>query len=52
MPCNVLVIEQGQNKIEIAAVNPLASMQAITNPSLGAIATEVSDKLKKVIDNL
>ena len=52
MPCNVLVIEQGQNKIEIAAVNPIASMQAITNPSLGNIALEVTNKLKKVIDNL
>jgi uncharacterized protein (DUF302 family) len=52
MPCNVLVIEQGQNKIEIAAVNPIASMQAITNPSLGNIALEVTNKLRKVIDNL
>ena len=47
MPCNVLVIEQGQNKIEIAAVNPIASMQAITNPSLGNIALEVTNKLKR-----
>jgi uncharacterized protein (DUF302 family) len=52
MPCNVLVIEQGQNKIEIAAVNPIASMQAITNPALGDIALEVTNKLKKVIENL
>jgi uncharacterized protein (DUF302 family) len=52
MPCNVLVIEQGQHKIEIAAVNPIASMQAITNPSLGDIALEVTNKLKKVIDSL
>jgi uncharacterized protein (DUF302 family) len=52
MPCNVLVIEQMQNKIEIAAVNPIASMQAITNPSLGEIALEVTNKLKKVIDSI
>ena len=52
LPCNVLVIEQGQNKIEIAAVNPVASMQAITNPSLGDVALEVTNKLKRVIDNL
>jgi uncharacterized protein (DUF302 family) len=52
MPCNVLVIEQGQNKIEVAAVNPIASMQAITNPSLEDIALEVTNKLKKVIENL
>jgi uncharacterized protein (DUF302 family) len=52
LPCNVLVIEQGLNKIEIAAVNPVASMQAITNPGLGDVALEVTNKLKRVIDNL
>ncbi len=52
LPCNVLVIEQGQNKIEIAAVNPVASMQAITNPSLGDVALEVTNKLKRVISSL
>lgn len=52
LPCNVLVIEQEQNKIEIAAVNPLASMQAITNPLLGDVALQVTEKLKKVIETL
>lgn len=52
LPCNVLVIEQGQNEIEISAVNPVASMQAIANPSLGNVALEVTNKLKNVIDNL
>jgi uncharacterized protein (DUF302 family) len=52
LPCNVLVIEQDQDKIEIAAVNPIASMQAIENPVLGDVAMQVTDKLKKVIDIL
>ena len=52
LPCNVLVIEQSQDKIEIAAVNPIASMQAITNPTLGEIAQQVTAKLKNVIDTL
>jgi uncharacterized protein (DUF302 family) len=52
LPCNVLVIEQGQNKIEVAAVNPIASMQAIVNPDLGEVAQQVTEKLKIVIDNL
>ena len=52
LPCNVLVIEQGQNKIEIAAVNPVASMQAITNPALEETALEVTNKLRRVINNL
>ncbi len=52
LPCNVLVIEQAEYKIEVAAVNPIASMQAIVNPVLGDIAQQVTDKLKKVIVDL
>ena len=52
LPCNVLVIEQAENEIEIAAVNPIASMQAIVNPALGEVALQVTDKLKKVIVDL
>ena len=52
LPCNVLVIEQAENEIEVAAVNPIASMQAIVNPALGEVAQQVTDKLKKVIVDL
>ncbi len=52
LPCNVLVIEQGQNKIEVAAVNPIASMEAISNPVLGDLALQVTGKLKNLIEAL
>ena len=52
LPCNVLVIEQGQNKIEVAAVNPIASMQSITNQALGDVALQVTAKLKNLIEAL
>jgi len=52
LPCNVLVIEQGLNIIEVAAVNPIASMQAIANPALGDIALQVTDILKNLIKAL
>ena len=52
LPCNVLVIEQKSGQIEIAAVNPLASMQAISNPELGIVAEEITNILKTVIENL
>ncbi|MHB8261941.1 MAG: DUF302 domain-containing protein [Bacteroidia bacterium] len=52
LPCNVLVIEQEKNTIEIAAVNPIISMLAIQNPALGDIAKQVTDKLKKIIENI
>lgn len=52
LPCNVLVIEQADRQIEIAAVNPIASMQAIESPALADLAGEITGKLKKVIENL
>lgn len=52
LPCNVIVQEKLPGIVEVSAVDPIASMQAVANTSLGPVATEVRDKLKKVIDNL
>ncbi|MBL1232490.1 MAG: DUF302 domain-containing protein [Vicingaceae bacterium] len=52
LPCNVIVEEHEGGQVEVAAVNPMASMQAVENSSLNAIAKEVQAKLKNVIDNL
>jgi len=52
LPCNVIVEENSDGKVEVSAVDPIASMQAVENDSLGSVAVEVRDKLKKVIDNL
>ncbi|MBS4033503.1 MAG: DUF302 domain-containing protein [Ignavibacterium sp.] len=52
LPCNVIVIEQGFNRIEIAAVDPVSSMQAVKNENLSSIADEIRAKLKKVLDSL
>jgi uncharacterized protein (DUF302 family) len=52
LPCNVIVQEKVKGQIEVSAVDPAASMQAVENAALTKIATEVRDSLKKVIDNL
>ncbi len=52
LPCNVIVQEHEEGKIEVSAVDPIASMQAINNPNLRDVATEVGLKLKKVIESL
>lgn len=52
LPCNVIVIEQAPGQIEVAAIDPIASMQAVSNPNLGKVANEVQRKLKKVVDSL
>jgi uncharacterized protein (DUF302 family) len=51
LPCNV-IIQEKENGVEIAAVDPVASMQAIDNPKLGEIADEIQKRLHKVIDSL
>ena len=52
LPCNVIVQDLGNGKIEVAAVNPIESMKAITNPELGDVAGQVTEMLKKVIEEL
>jgi len=52
LPCNVIVQELAEGKIEIAAVDPVASMIAIENQKLKNIAGQVQAKLKRVIDRL
>ena len=52
LPCNVVVEENNDGRVEVSAVDPVASMQAVKNESLGSIAEEVRSKLKKVIDQL
>lgn len=52
LPCNVIVQEHENGAIEISAVDPIASMMAVSNPKLDKISEEVQSKLKKVIDRL
>jgi len=52
LPCNVIVQEISPDEIEVAAVDPVASMQAVENPSLFGIAEKVQEKLKNVVMNL
>jgi len=52
LPCNVIVQEHEDGKVEVTAVDPAASMMAIKNDALDAIAAEVRGKLSRVITNL
>ncbi|QDP20903.1 DUF302 domain-containing protein [Bradyrhizobium cosmicum] len=49
LPCNVVVQQREGGKVEISAVDPVASMAAIENPKLGAVATQVRELLKQVV---
>jgi len=50
LPCNVVVRELEDGRVEVSAVDPQASMQAVENAELGEIAGEVRARLQKVID--
>jgi uncharacterized protein (DUF302 family) len=52
LPCNVIVEEHENGDVEVSAVDPIASMSSVQNESLGGIAKEIQQKMKKVIDNL
>lgn len=52
LPCNVVVQALGDHQTEVAAIDPVASMQAIDNPELKAKAAVVAEKLRAAIERL
>ncbi len=52
LPCSVIVQELENNEIEVAAVDPVASMMAIENPNLAGIAGEIKEKLERAVASL
>jgi uncharacterized protein (DUF302 family) len=52
LPCNVVLQEVVPGKVEVSAVDPVASMAAVNNPQLAPIANEVRDRLKEVVGGL
>lgn len=52
LPCNVIVQQISENQTEIAAVDPMASMQSVENEKLAGVANEIQQKLKHVIHNV
>ena len=52
LPCNVVVQEHDGGKVEVSAVDPVASMQAIENSELAEVANEVRGRLRKVVETV
>ncbi len=52
LPCNVILQEKIAGQVEVSAVNPIASMQAIENTELADIASEMRNRLQKIIMGL
>jgi uncharacterized protein (DUF302 family) len=52
LPCNVVVRDAGNGQTEVAAIDPVTSMQAIDNPELQRLARKVRAKLARVVERL
>jgi uncharacterized protein (DUF302 family) len=51
LPCNVIV-QENEDGVEVAAIDPVASMQAVQNDQLAAVADEVRTRLRRVIEGV
>jgi len=52
LPCNVVIQESAPGTVEVAAVDPVSSMQAVDNEALRPVAEEIRGRLKRMIDSL
>ncbi len=52
LPCNVIVQEHDNGRVEVSAIDPVASMMAIENGKLARVALQVREKLNRVIEKL
>jgi uncharacterized protein (DUF302 family) len=52
LPCNVIVEENENNEVEVAAINPMEAMATVGNDSLAEVASTITEKLQKVIDRI
>ncbi len=52
LPCNVIVQDKGNGQVEVSAVDPMSSMQAVENPALVEVAHAVTGLLRAIVDSL
>jgi uncharacterized protein (DUF302 family) len=52
LPCNVIVRQVADGQVEVSAIDPVASMAAIDNPELHALAGMVREMLRSAVDNI
>ena len=52
LPCNVVVQEMGDGAVEVSTIDPVTAMQVVDNDELESVASEIREKLRRVISNL
>jgi uncharacterized protein (DUF302 family) len=52
LPCNVIVQELEDGRVEVSAINPLESMKTVGNPALQQVGSQVAARLESVIQRI
>jgi uncharacterized protein (DUF302 family) len=52
LPCNVVVQQTTDGRVEVSAMNPLVAMQMISNPDVHKVAEEVTRRLRQVLESV
>jgi hypothetical protein len=52
LPYNVILQQVGEHQIEVAALDPAASMMSVENAQLAEIAEDIKKRLERVISSL
>jgi uncharacterized protein (DUF302 family) len=52
LPCNVIVRDAGNGKVEVASVDPVSAMERVGNPQLAPVAAQVREKLQRALENI
>jgi uncharacterized protein (DUF302 family) len=52
LPCNIIVQELATNEVEVATVDPVASLLAVENSALVNMAKEIREMLTRIIRSL
>ena len=52
LPCNIVVHQTDNGGVRVSAVNPMETMDKSLSPDLKEVASEVSNRLRKDVDEL
>jgi uncharacterized protein (DUF302 family) len=52
LPCNIVLQQQEDGRVEVSAIDPVASMQAVTHIVINQVAQEIRSHLERVVDEV
>jgi uncharacterized protein (DUF302 family) len=53
LPCTIVIQEHENGQVEVSAINPMTSIdRSIMNPTVEDVAVEITERLRRAIDEL